>query len=158
MFFFVAPCKECLFFISALRKCSRGPACCQGVRGTENTQMSMMSSGLTGPSRSVCPEQVIVVPREKSSWLLGNQELSGLTRDPWPICFQKRIRLPVQETWETWVQSLGQEDPLEREMAAHSSILAWRIPWIEEPGRLQSREPQRVGHDRSDLADKYAWE
>ena len=40
--------------------------------------------------------------------------------------------------WETWVQSLGREDPLEREIATHSSILAWRIPWAEEPGRLQS--------------------
>ena len=40
--------------------------------------------------------------------------------------------------WETWVQSLGQEDPLEKEMATHSSILAWKIPWTEEPGRLQS--------------------
>ena len=44
-------------------------------------------------------------------------------------------RLPT--TWETWVQSLGQEDPLEKEMATHSSILAWKIPWTEEPGRLQ---------------------
>ena len=41
---------------------------------------------------------------------------------------------------ETWVQSLGQEDPLEKEMATHSSILAWRIPWMEEPGGLQSTE------------------
>ena len=49
--------------------------------------------------------------------------------------------------WETWVQSLGQEDPLEKEMATHSSILAWKIPWTEEPGRLQSMESQRVGHD-----------
>ena len=49
--------------------------------------------------------------------------------------------------WETWVRSLGQEDPLEKEMATHSSILAWRIPWTEEPGRLQSMGPQRVGHD-----------
>ena len=48
---------------------------------------------------------------------------------------------------ETWVQSLGQEDPLEKEMATHSSILAWRIPWTEEPGRLQSTGLQRVGHD-----------
>ena len=40
--------------------------------------------------------------------------------------------------WETWVQSLGQEDPLGKEMATHSSILAWKIPWTEEPGRLQS--------------------
>ena len=42
--------------------------------------------------------------------------------------------------WETWVQSLGGEDPLEKEMAIHSSILAWRIPWTEEPGGLQSKE------------------
>ena len=49
--------------------------------------------------------------------------------------------------WETCVQSLGQEDPLEKEMATHSSILAWRIPWTEEPGRLQSTGSQRVGHN-----------
>ena len=49
--------------------------------------------------------------------------------------------------WETQVQSLGQEDLLEREMATHSSILAWKIPWTEEPGRLQSMESQRVRHD-----------
>ena len=49
--------------------------------------------------------------------------------------------------WETWVPSLGQEDPLEKEMATHSSILAWRIPWTEELGGLQSIELQRVGHD-----------
>ena len=48
---------------------------------------------------------------------------------------------------ETQVQSLGQEDPLEEGMAAHSSILAWRIPWTEEPGGLQSRGSQGVGHD-----------
>ena len=46
-----------------------------------------------------------------------------------------------------WVQSLGREDPLEEEMAAHSSILAWRIPWTEEPGGLQSMESQRVRHN-----------
>ena len=49
--------------------------------------------------------------------------------------------------WESWVRSLVQEDPLEKEMATHSSTLAWRIPWREEPGRLQSMESQRVGHD-----------
>ena len=55
-------------------------------------------------------------------------------------------RLPTM--WETWVQSLGQEDLLEKEMATHSSILAWKIPWTEEePGRLQSMGSQRVGHD-----------
>ena len=49
--------------------------------------------------------------------------------------------------WEIWVLSLGQEDPLEQEMATHSSTLAWKIPWTEEPGRLQSMGLQRVGHD-----------
>ena len=48
---------------------------------------------------------------------------------------------------ETRVRSLGREDALEKEMATHSSILAWRIPWMEEPGGLQSMESQRVGHD-----------
>ena len=46
-----------------------------------------------------------------------------------------------------WVRSLGQEDPLEKEMATYSSILAWEVPWTEEPGRLQSMGSQRVGHD-----------
>ena len=48
---------------------------------------------------------------------------------------------------ETWVRSLGWEDPLEKEMATHSSTIAWKIPWTEEPGRLQSMGSQRVGHD-----------
>ena len=48
---------------------------------------------------------------------------------------------------ETWVPSLGQEDPLEKEMPTYSSIPAWRIPWTEEPGGLQSMESQRIGHD-----------
>ena len=53
--------------------------------------------------------------------------------------------LPAMQV--TWVQSLGQEDPLEKGMETHSSILAWRIPWTEEPGRLQSIRLQRVRHD-----------
>ena len=48
---------------------------------------------------------------------------------------------------ETWVRSLGREDPLEKEMATHSGTLAWRIPWTEEPGGLQSMGLQRVGQD-----------
>ena len=55
----------------------------------------------------------------------------------------------LPEMWETWVRSLGWEDPLEKRMAAHFSILAWRIPWTEEPGKLQSMGLQRVGHDRA---------
>ena len=54
-------------------------------------------------------------------------------------------RLPAM--WETQVRSLGQENPLEKEMATHSSVLAQKIPWMEEPGGLQSMGSQRVGHD-----------
>ena len=58
----------------------------------------------------------------------------------------------MQEMQETQVQSPCWEDPLEEGMATHSSMLAWRIPWTEEPGGLQSIGPQRVGHSWSDLA------
>ena len=54
-------------------------------------------------------------------------------------------KLPSMQ--EAQVRSLGRGDPLEKEMAAHSSTLAWKIPWMEEPGRLQSMGSQRVGHD-----------
>ena len=53
----------------------------------------------------------------------------------------------LPEVWETWVRSLGQDNPLEKGMATHSSILAWRIPWTEEPGKLQSMGLQRVRHN-----------
>ena len=53
--------------------------------------------------------------------------------------------LPAMQ--ETWIRSLGQEDPLEKGTATHSSLLVWEIPWMEEPGGLQSKGSQRVGHD-----------
>ena len=56
----------------------------------------------------------------------------------------------MQLTQETWVRSLGQEDPLEKEMATHSNILAWEIPWTEEPGRLWSMELQKSQTQLSD--------
>ena len=59
---------------------------------------------------------------------------------------------PVLETLEMWVRYVVWEDPLEEGMATHFSVLAWRIPWTEEPGGLQSIESQRVGHEQSDLA------
>ena len=70
-----------------------------------------------------------------------------------PILFTSQMaqwvkNLPaMQEMLEFWVQFLGWEDPLEKGMPTHSSILAWRIPWMEEPGRLQSIGSQRVRHD-----------
>ena len=64
----------------------------------------------------------------------------------WAALVAQRLKcLPAM--LETWVRSLGWDDPLEKEMATHSSILAWRIPWTEEPGGLQSMGSQRVGHD-----------
>ena len=83
--------------------------------------------------------------------------ISGSRRSP-----GKGIGYPLQFSWaslvaqmvknmpavqEIWVQSLGWEDPLEEGMTTYSSILAWRIPWTEEPGGLQSMRLQRVGHD-----------
>ena len=62
-----------------------------------------------------------------------------------PMVAQRLTHLPGM--LETQVRSLGREDPLEKEMATHSSTLAWRIPWTEEHGKLQSTGSQRVGHD-----------
>ena len=67
-----------------------------------------------------------------------------------PLLFENMVaqrvtHLPTMQ--ETWIQSLGQEDLLEKEMATYSSILAWKIPRMEEPGRLQSMGSQRVGHN-----------
>ena len=75
-----------------------------------------------------------------------SHEIKTLT--PWSnmsLVAQMVKRLSAMQ--ETQVRSLGWEDPLEKEMAAHSSILAWKIPWTVEPGRLPSMGPQRVGHD-----------
>ena len=60
--------------------------------------------------------------------------------------------------WETWVQSLGKEDPLEKGMATHSSILAWKIPWTEEPGGLQSMGLQRIGYDGVTNTFSFNWD
>ena len=58
--------------------------------------------------------------------------------------------------WETWAESLGREDLLEKGMAPHSSILAWRIPWTEEPGGLQSIGLQKVGHGWNNLVHAHS--
>ena len=60
----------------------------------------------------------------------------------------------MHETQEIWLQFLDREDPLEKEMATHSSILAWEIPWTEDPGGLQSMGLQKVGHD---LVPEHVW-
>ena len=69
-----------------------------------------------------------------------------LDREQWASLVAQMVKhLPTMQ--ETQVRSLGREDPLEKEMATHSSTLVWKIPWTEEPGGLQSMGSQRVGHD-----------
>ena len=75
--------------------------------------------------------------------------IPGLGRSPgeeWTSLVAQTVKR-LSTMRETWVQSLGWEDPLEKEMTIHSSTIAWKIPWTEEPGRLQSMGSQRVGHD-----------
>ena len=85
--------------------------------------------------------EVICVPLGQSMGFPGSSAVKNLPA--------------MEEPQEIRVWSLGQKDPLEEEMAIHSSILVWRIPWTEEPGRLQSIGSQRVGHDWNDLAREH---
>ena len=78
-----------------------------------------------------------------TSFNIANDILSLVLQNS--LVAQRVKHLPSMQ--ETWVRSLGWEDPLEKEMATHSSTLAWKIPWMEEPGRLQSIGSQRVGHN-----------
>ena len=82
----------------------------------------------------------------KGDHMFGDTVFGGTYEIVWDFpTAQMGKNLPAMQ--ETWAQSLGQEDPLEKEMAIHSSILAWRIPWTEKPGGLQSMGSQRVRHD-----------
>ena len=67
------------------------------------------------------------------------------TQNPYTSLVAQTVK-HLSTMWETQVRALGWEDPLEKEMAIHSSAIAWKIPWTEEPGRLQSMGLQRVGH------------
>ena len=86
------------------------------------------------------------IPWAEESGELQFMGLQGIGHDLMTSLMAQTVkRLPAMQ--ETRVWSLGREDPLEKEMATHSSTLAWRIPWTEEPSGLQSMELQRVGHD-----------
>ena len=108
--------------------------------------------------------QFVVIPFpdssdcKESAYNVGDPgSIPGLGRSPgewigyqlqysWVFLVAQMVKnLPAM--WETWVQALCWEDPLEKEMATHSNILAWKIPWTENPGRLQSMGSQRVRHD-----------
>ena len=97
---------------------------------------------------SPCAKRV----RSPALWFCGNlirlmaETLSGVYTNQWTSPVAEMVKhLPT--VWETRIQSLGQEELLEKEMATYSSTLAWKIPWTEEPGRLQSMGSQTVGHD-----------
>ena len=74
------------------------------------------------------------------------EEIDYTLQYAWAFLVAQMVKNPPA-MWETWVRSLVWEDPLEEGMATHSSILAWGIPWTEEPGRVHSMGSQRVGHD-----------
>ena len=77
---------------------------------------------------------------------MGSLPVTASAAAKWASLVAQRVKHPPAMQ-ETRVQSLGQEDPLEKEMATHSSTHAWKIPWMEKPGGLQSTGSQRVGHD-----------
>ena len=85
-------------------------------------------------------------PQTLSPHFPGPFPIWHLLQSTWASLVAQMVkRLPTM--WEIRVRSLGWEDPLEKEMATHSSTLTWKIPWMEEPGRLQSMGLQRIGHD-----------
>ena len=94
--------------------------------------------------RSYISEMSLPPDVEVILWIY-NSRLAGIQYSWTSLVAQTVKRLPTVQ--ETWVRSLGQEDPLEKEMAIHSCTFAWKIPWMEEPSRLQSMRSQRVGHD-----------
>ena len=96
-----------------------------------------------------CPGSIVSVKNEFERDFPDGLGFPGGARGKEPACQCRR--------YETWVLFLGQEDSLEKGMAIHSSVRAWRIPWTEEPGGLQSIGLQRVGHDQRDLAGARAW-
>ena len=105
-------------------------------------------------SRKTSTSALLTKPKPLTLWTTTNwkilkemgipDHLTCLLRNLYAVA-QRVKHLPAM--WETRVQSLGREDPLEKEMATHSSTHAWKIPWMEKPGGLQSMGSQRVGHD-----------
>ena len=85
-------------------------------------------------------------PNKQTQKQYSNKFNKDFKNGPWTSLMAQTVKhLPTKQ--KTRFQSLGREDPLEKEMATHSSVLAWKIPWMEEPGRLQSIGSQRVRHD-----------
>ena len=88
---------------------------------------------------------IMLFQHSRNYVIITHQLVLTMLKKGTSLVAQRLKHLPALR--ETQVRPLGWEDPLKKEMATHSSILAWRIPWMEEPGRLQSTGSQRVGHD-----------
>ena len=123
------------------------PACSAGDPGSIPGLGRSPGEGNGNPLQDSCLEN----PMDRGAWQatvygIARVECDLVTKPP-PASLVAQLAKNPPAMWETWVQSLGWEDPLEKGMATHSSILAWRIPRTEEPGSLQSMEMQRVRHN-----------
>ena len=114
----------------------------QELHSVQNSPGQNTGVGSLSLLHGIFPTQGLNPGLPHSRWILYQLNHQGSPNDS----LVKNLP-PVQETQETHVGFLGQEDPLEEEMEAHSSILAWKIPWTQEHGGLQSMGWQRVGHD-----------
>ena len=106
--------------------------------------LSCIGEGNGNPLQCSCLEN----PRDRGAWWASVYGVAqSRTRLKRLSSSKKQMVVNLPTMWETWVRSLGREHPLEEGTATHSSTLDWRIPWTEEPGRLQSVGSQRAGHD-----------
>ena len=111
------------------------PVICDNMDKTLKADAKLNKSDKERQIQGILDQHGFELPRPTYTWIFS----------PASLVAQMVKNLPAMR--ETWVWSLGLEDPLEKGMATHSSILAWRSPWTEEPGELQSMGSKRVGHD-----------
>ena len=119
-------------------------------RWSEPTFTEILLSGTTWIITKPAQVNIVIMPsllmRKQRLMPVGKELAKIAVRGSWAVLVAHMIKNPPA-IWEIWVHSLGLEDPLEEGTATHSSILAWRIPWTEEPGGLQSMVLQRVRHN-----------
>ena len=121
---------------------------CKGPRAVSQPNTTVTLLRLERPLKFLyfCPLKLIKQMASCSSQSPAEVFTKPFRRSPKDYLVAQMVKNPPAKQ-EIWVRSLGRADPLEKGMATHSSILAWRIPWTEEPGGLQSMGLQRVGHD-----------
>ena len=126
-----------------------------GLVGSPCSPRDSQESSLTPQSKSINSLELSFIVQLSHPYMTTGKTIA-LTRRTFVdkvmsllfnILFRTQMVKRLPTMWEIWVQSLGREDPLEKEMATHSTTLAWKIPWTEETGGLQTMGSQRVGHD-----------